>query len=88
MVGFRGGLGHGGRLFSSLLGGGHWGTADWWREEGGVKSPLPVENRENVGAPTFKVLLEGLGKKSVFSGIKDLDETSFQNGDWVAWLGA
>ena len=38
---------------------------------------------KNVGAPTFKVLLEGFRKEFVFTGIGDSGETSFQIGNWV-----
>jgi hypothetical protein len=41
---------------------------------------------ENVGAPTFKVLLEGLCKEFIFKGIGDFVRPSFQNGNWVAQL--
>src|SRR3981189_3070266 len=39
---------------------------------------------KNVGAPTLKVLLEGLWKEFVFSGIGGLTDMSFQNGNRAA----
>src|SRR5882757_8544349 len=63
VVGFDGGLGHGRSALCSLLSGGHWGTAGSIEcEEGGLKPPLHENVGENVGAPTFKVLLEGFTK--------------------------
>jgi hypothetical protein len=41
---------------------------------------------ENVGAPTFKVLLEGFCKEIVFRIIGDLILASFQNGTALAGL--
>jgi hypothetical protein len=55
-------------------------------EEGGVKPPLHGQEEKNVGAPTFKVLLEGFGKEFVFRDIGDFVRASFQNGNGAAWM--
>jgi hypothetical protein len=52
-------------------------------EEGGVKPPLHEEDRENVGAPTFKVLLEGFSKEFVFKFIGGWPGAPFQFGNVV-----
>jgi hypothetical protein len=50
-------------VLRSLLGGAHWETTGAGGiEEGDVKPPLQEEDGGNVGAPTFKVLLEGFSK--------------------------
>src|SRR6266404_8197588 len=54
-----------------------------------LRKTSPLKGRatgRNVGAPTLKVLLEGLWKEFVFSGIGDSIEASFQNGNRAAWL--